>query len=154
MFKEITENEKTLLERAKVILSMNSDIGAALTGSLMLAVRGIERRREAVDVDIICEYIREKEEGFPSMPSEFKVSEIEGGRYEVDAIQFISKIDGLKMDFLYSDEECEVIDGVNLGSVKELIEAKERYAENDKCDESRGKHQLDLVVLWRGGLNA
>jgi len=154
VFKEITENEKSLLERAKVILSMNSDIGAALTGSLMLAVRGIERRREAVDVDIICEYLCEKEEGFPSMPSEFKVSGIEGGRSEVDAIQFISKIDGLKIDFLYSDEECEVVDGISLGSVKELIEAKGRYAKNDKCDESRGKHQFDLVVLKNASTNA
>lgn len=154
MFKEITENEKVLLERAKVILSMNSDIGSALTGSLMLAVRGIERRREAVDIDIICEYLCEKEEGFPSMPSEFKVSEMEGGGSEVDAIQFISKIDGLKVDFLYSDEECEVVDVINLGSVKELIEAKQRYAENDKCDESRGRHQLDLVVLWNASANS
>lgn len=154
MFKAITENEKSLLERAKVILSMNSDIGAALTGSLMLAASGIERRIEAVDIDIICEYLCEKEAGFPSMPSEFKVSEIEGGRSEVEAIQFISKIDGLKIDFLYSDEECEVVDRFNLGTVKELIEAKERYAKHDKCDESRGKHQLDLVVLWKGGDNA
>lgn len=147
MFKEITENEKLLLEKAKVILSMNYDIGAALTGSLMLAVRGIERRREAVDIDIVCEYLCEKEEGFPSMPSEYKLSEMEGGKSEVEAIQFASKIDSAKIDFLYSDEEIECVDGIMLGSVKELIEAKERYAENDKCDESRGKHQLDLVVL-------
>jgi len=154
MFKEITENEKLLLEKAKVILSMNSDIGAALTGSLMLAFRGIERRREAVDIDIVCEFLCENEEGFPSMPTEYKLSEMEGGKSEVEAIQFISKMDYTKIDFLYSDEEIECVDGIMLGSVKELIEAKERYAENDKCDESRGKHKLDLVVLWNARNNS
>ena len=49
----MTEKEIELLEIAKNAIYLNSHINAALTGSLMLSLRGIEKRREASDIDIL-----------------------------------------------------------------------------------------------------
>ena len=98
----MTEKETQLLEIAKEIIELNKGINAKLTGSLMLAVMGLNKRREAVDIDIICDYLCEKEDGFPIVPKEFKECGIDGSRSEVSAIQFKNS-DGLKVEFMYSE---------------------------------------------------
>lgn len=143
----MTNKEKILLEIAKKTLGLNSNIGAKLTGSLMLSVRGLKKRREASDIDIVCDYLCEHEDGMPIVPTGFKLVEMDGGRSEVDAIQFENK-DGIKIDFLCSDEMREEVGGVACGELKCLIEAKRFYAANDKDIVSKAKHELDLAYLF------
>ena len=107
---------------------------------------GINKRREASDIDIICDYLCEKEEGLPLVPKGFKVVGMDGSRSEVDAVQFKNE-DGLKIDFMYSEEMTQEIGGILCGELKCLIEKKQRYAKNDRNDESREKHGLDLEYL-------
>lgn len=148
----MTENELRLLEIAKEVIELNENLGARLSGSLMLAVMGINKRREASDIDIICDYLCEKEEGFPFVPNGFSVVIIDGTRSEVEAVQFKNS-DGLKIEFMYSDEKTAEINGINCGELKMLIDAKQRYAANDSNNESRRKHVKDLDYLFKNNEN-
>lgn len=148
----MTENEVKLLEIAKEVINLNENLGARLSGSLMLAVMGINKRREANDIDIICDYLCEKEEGFPFMPKDFSVVLIDGTRSEVEVVQFKNS-DDLKVEFMYSDEETTEIDGISCGELKMLIDAKQRYAANDLNTESRQKHAEDLAYLFENNEN-
>ena len=82
------------------------------------------------------------------MPKGFSVVLVDGARSEVEAVQFKNS-DGLKVEFMYSDEETIGINGVNCGELKVLIEAKQRYAANDLSTESRQKHAEDLEFLFK-----
>ena len=144
----MTENEIKLLEIAKEIISLNRDLDARLTGSLMLAIMGINKRREASDIDIIYTYLCEKDDGFPCVPKGFKLVSMDGNRSEVDAVQFKNE-SGLKIEFMYSEEAVEEINGIKCGELKYLIEAKQLYAKNDLNDESRQKHIDDLEYLYK-----
>ena len=148
----MTEKETQLLEIAKEIIELNKGINAKLTGSLMLAVMGLNKRREAVDIDIICDYLCEKEDGFPIVPKEFKECGIDGSRSEVSAIQFKNS-DGLKVEFMYSEETAQEVNGVACGELNWLIEAKQKYAKNDKDEQSKAKHALDLAYLFKNNTN-
>ena len=57
----MTDREQRLLEIAKEVIDNNRDIDAKLTGSLMLAVMNIDKRREASDIDILCKTLCEQE---------------------------------------------------------------------------------------------
>ena len=148
----MTEKETQLLEIAREIIELNKGINAKLTGSLMLAVMGMNKRREAADIDIICDYLCKKEDGFPIVPKEFKECGIDGSRSEVNAIQFKNS-DGLKVEFMYSEETAKEINGVACGELNWLIEAKQEYAKNDKDEQSKAKHTLDLAYLFKNNTN-
>lgn len=143
----MTTNEIKLVEIAKQVIELNRELGAKLTGSLMLAVMGLNKRREAIDIDIICNYLCEKEEGLPCVPKGFKLVGMDGSRSEVNAIQFKNE-DGLKIEFMYSEEILQEINGVLCGELKYMIDAKKIYSENDMNDISREKHKLDLEYLF------
>ena len=149
----MTEKELKLLEIAKETIHLNEHLGAKLTGSLMLAISGLNKRRDASDIDIICDYLCERDDGFPIVPSEFKEIQMDGSKSEVGAIQFVNK-DGLKIEFMYSEELSTEINGVQCGELKWLIDAKRRYSENDKDDESRKKHIDDLKYLFENNHHA
>ena len=142
----MTQKECELLEIAEEVLLLNKDIRAKLTGGLMLEVRGIKKRREASDIDIICEYLCENGDGLPLVPKGFKLSVMDGSRSQVDAIQFINQ-DGIKIDFMLSCEHGEIIEGIPCGSVEELIKAKNAYVKNDISEISKEKHLLDIEFL-------
>ena len=146
----MTEKEKILLEIAKKALCLNKNIGARLTGSLMLAVMGFNKRREASDIDIVCDYLCENEDGLPIVPVGFKLVEMDGSKSDVNAIQFENE-EGVKIDFLCSEDVPEMpkeVGGIMCGELGCLIEAKRRYAANDKGIVSLAKHELDLVYLF------
>ena len=148
----MTKRELQLFEIAKEVIEKNKDIGAKLTGSLMLAVMGLAKRREAADIDIICDYLCEKEEGLPNVPKGFYIVSMDGGRSEVEAIQFIND-NSIKVEFMTSEESAIMINDIKCGGVEWLIEAKQRYAKNDKNDQSREKHELDLEYLFKNNKN-
>jgi len=147
----MNKKELELLEIAKKIIELNkNNVPMALSGSLMLKLRDIETRRPAHDIDIIveeplCE--QEEESGYPILPKDFKMSEIDGSRSQVESMQFTQKNSGLKIDFISSDERFEEISGIACGTVYNLICAKIFYMLNDKSHESSEKHRLDLEFL-------
>lgn len=144
----MTERENQLLDIAEKIIWLNQDLKPALTGSLMLALRGIEKPREANDIDIICEYLCETDGGLPLMPQGFKIINMNGRKSQVDAIAFENKELGIKVDFMQSNEEIETTEfGIPCGQVKYMIEAKRSYTKNDLSEESRAKHLNDLTFL-------
>jgi len=144
----MTHREKALLEIAKEIITINSDLRPALTGSLMLALRGIKKRREASDIDIICENLCEEHEGYPIMPSIWKVGNINGSKSDVDAIQFEHRVSGIKVDFMYSDEKIELVDEIPCGSIEAMINTKEHYSKHDASEESIKKHSEDIDFIY------
>ena len=101
----------------------------------MLYVRGITKRREANDIDILVNVI------------DYNKISIPDGFYQIppcyqDAIQFKNK-DGIKIDFLLSDETSENIDGINCENVELMLDAKYRYYMSENSE----KHKLDLEFL-------
>lgn len=139
----MTQHEQRLLEIAKDIISLNSWCNAALTGSLMLKHRDIETGRDARDIDIIVEELDLEDP--PTVPSGFELVDTAGSKSELEAIQYKNK-EGVKVDFLFSEEPREIHGGIVCGSLKCLIEAKSGYAKND-IGESRQKHEFDLKQI-------
>ena len=142
----MSADEKDLLAIAREVVNMNKDLGAALTGSLMLANDGIDKRREATDIDIICDFLRESGEGYPSVPTGFRPVGRSGRGSAVNSIQFVNA-EGVKLDFMYSEEVKNFRNGILCGSVKMLMLAKTHFGRDDKTEESRHKHLDDLAYL-------
>ena len=140
------QNEERLLEIARTVIEMNTDIEAALTGSLMLLHNSYRIRREATDIDIICSNLCEKDNGSPNVPDGFKLLERDGSGSNVESVVYKNE-EGIKIDFMFSEERRETIDGILCGSVENLVRAKLGFAESDKDDESRMKHLKDIIYL-------
>lgn len=145
----MTPNEVELLKLAIQIIDDNQEIGAKLSGTLLLAYLGYKKRMEAQDIDIICDMMCETqgEEFYPVMPKEFKQIGIDGCRSSVDAIQFMNH-EGLKVEFMYSDEIGQDIGEIPCTEVMPLLLAKNKYALQDKSEETATKHFLDLKYLF------
>ena len=140
------KNEEKLLEIAKTVIEMNTGIEAALTGSLLLLHDSYRIRREATDIDIICSNLCEEDNGSPNVPDGFKLLERDGSGSNVESVVYKNE-EGIKIDFMFSEERRETIDGVLCGSVENLVRAKLGFAESDKDDESRMKHLKDIIYL-------
>jgi len=98
----MTNKEKQLLEIAKETIELNKGLNAKLTESLMITVMGLNKRREAADIDIICDYLCEDGDGLPSIPKGFKECGMDGSKSEVDAIQYVND-EGIKIEFMQSE---------------------------------------------------
>lgn len=136
---DMTEKENNLLKVAKVIAKDNPEF--ILTGSLMLAVRGIDKRREACDLDFIC-------------PLNFTVSNckisnavvVHDVKYPNSTLKF--QMGSLIIDVLRSgDGYYDVIDDIKVASVANTIVEKQWIVEHSKNGETRVKHHLDLLYL-------
>lgn len=145
---KITEKEQKMLEIAEAVIEMNSDIKAALTGSLLLSFMGIDKREEAKDIDIIVDCLCEEpnQEGFPIVPFGFKLVDLDGRKSSVDSMLFENK-EGIILNILFSEEEKQIVNGLMCGDMKLMLECKLHYSRNDKAEESRNKHILDLEFL-------
>lgn len=146
--RRMTKKELALLEIAKQAIELNKDCGAKLSGSLMLALRGLHIRREANDIGIICDFLSEKGTGLPYVPQGFKQSSMEGRKSSVEAIQYFNS-DGVKLEFMRSKEPKTMVGGVPCGSLSMLLLAKREYSKNDQSLESRTKHEEDLDYLTK-----
>jgi len=128
--------ETKLLKIAKELLAKCE--GSALTGSLMLLVRGIEKRRESHDIDILVKT-------FENLPTE---NLCQASPMYPDSVKFKIEDTGINIDFLINDSEIiEIINGIPCGSVEILLNRKYQYSRQDKFPESRNKHRLDLEFL-------
>ncbi len=140
------QNEERLLEIAKTVIEMNADIEAALTGSLLLLHDSYRIRREATDIDIICIALCETHFGSPNVPDGFKLLERDGSGSNVESVVYKNE-EGIKIDFMFSEERRETIDEIFCGSVENLVREKLGFARNDKDEESRMKHLQDVIYL-------
>lgn len=153
----MTTREKELLDIALKVLELNKGRGLdlRLTGSLMLAVRGIEKLREAKDIDFLiseeCVAI-EGEDYCPLMPKGYRM-DCEGRKSSPDAIKFINDESGVSIDFIPAYEESEDVNCVPCGTVGGMVDAKLYYAGHDKKIESMKKHALDLLYLEANNTN-
>ena len=151
----MTEREKQLLKIAIEIIELNSEINPRLTGSLLLAIKGINKRREAVDIDFVCYGLCEEEDFYPKMPDAFIETDMDGKSSQVDAIRFENK-DCLKVEFMQSyeshdDSDDVLIDGdytIPCGNLTHLIAKKMRYSRNDLNAETKKKHTEDVDYLF------
>lgn len=143
----MTLNEEKLIEIAKEVISLNRHLKAKLSGSLSLCVLGINKQHEAKDIDIICDYLCEMDEGYPLVPNGFKRKTIYGSASQVDAIQFENEA-GVKIDFMVSEEPSVLVDGIQVCLLQYTILAKLKYCINDKNSESAQKHLGDVIFLF------
>lgn len=130
----LSEGERRLLEVATELMA--TDELLVLSGSLMLAVAGVNRRREAVDIDFV----------YNDFAANFKKPKeaIEG---DIDSggggCSF--KYNGVKVDILSSGECPTEISGIRCASYRSLLKNKYKYSKQDYS--SAEKHRLDLIHL-------
>lgn len=138
----MTENESKLLEIAKEVIELNYHINAALTGSLMLSVRKIDKRRDATDIDILVKNVNKivKPKGFWQRDIETEDEYEESDRY-----RFFENKDGIHLDFFEgcANELIELVNDIPCGSIQAMLDAKFEYWEDNGND----KHYEDLKYL-------
>ena len=134
----------TLLEIAKWVTDNNS---VGLTGSMMFKLRGIDLGRESNDLDFIGFEGTEYKIGELKVPEGFLYRSKEGGGSDVRSVVFFNEELNVKLDFMYSEEEIDFDLEIPLGDLQECIQAKIRYVKNDKSNESKAKHLMDLQKL-------
>lgn len=125
---------------AKKILDVNPN--ASLTGTLMLKLRGIDLGREPSDIDIlICDYSPNI-----TFPKYMEVESIKNASDGSDSrFKYIENGHIMMIDVLSDGEEPEIVDGLKLGSVEELMNQKYWYSLQGN-DNSK-KHREDLVKM-------
>lgn len=141
----MTNKETELLGVYKQVQDLNKNVyGLCLGGSLMLAVRGLTKRRPAKDIDIIL-----YDYGMMNdlvLPEGFKLVETKERARYVDCIQYTYL--GIKIDFLECGVSLDTVDGIKCASVESLIIAKASYLAAKLSDDVRTKHARDLINLF------
>lgn len=148
----MTEKEEKLLEIAKEIIELNKHtcLDLKLTGSLMLTHIGINKRREACDIDFLideCVIAEVGNELCPILPDGFQM-DYEGKRSCPTAVKFTNSVMNLSVDFLPTYEGSEIVDGIRCSDVGYLIQAKEMIIMQSSDPETVRKHTDDLDYLY------
>lgn len=145
----MTTREQQLFDVVKELFKLNEGQDLALTGSLMLAVRDIPKRREASDIDIIVShYVELKDLVLPDY-LDFDTTK---GYSLVSAANSDLKI---KIDFLSSEEFADpdptkiptVVKGILCAHPFYMLEAKRKYAKHDRTEDTKRKHEMDIEAL-------
>ena len=136
--------KEKLLEIARTVIEMNTDIEAALTGSLLLLHDSYRIRREATDIDIICIALCETHFRSPNVPDGFKLLERDGSGSNVESVVYKNE-EGIKIDFMFSEERRETL-------MKSFVASRILFGQNlvlQKATktESRMKHLQDVIYL-------
>ena len=134
----------TLLEIAKWVTD-NNFVG--LTGSMMFKLRGIDLEREPNDLDFVGFEGTQNCIDKIKVPKGFFYKYQDGAGSEVNSVIFYNKELGIKLDFMHSKEDIDFDLEIPLGDLQECIQAKIRYVKNDKSNESKAKHLMDLQKL-------
>lgn len=147
----MTKREQELLEIALEVLKLNDGRGLdlRLTGSLMLALRGVQKPREAHDIDFLITEECEAYENYvwcPIMPQGY-VMDYDGNRSQPGCIKFYNKELDVNVDFIPAWEKAEFVNDIPCGSIEGCLEAKQSYSLNDKQFESKQKHKADLEFI-------
>lgn len=127
---------KNLIEIAKQILALNPN--ASLTGTLMLKLRGIDLGREPHDIDIlICDHA-------PAIVFPESWVLVEKG-ISSDGCSAKYEYNGIIIDVLSHGEKPDIIDGIQVGKLQSLLDAKYRYSLQGNSEAQ--KHHDDLVMI-------
>lgn len=149
VIKIITNRERLLISQAKFLLKNNNNI--LLGGSLMLTIRGINKRREAQDIDVI---IINSDSSLLNTLDDNGYKNIKNGSvYEEGSLvrTFYNEKLNIKIDLLYVEKyvsSISVIDDIQCASIDSLIKAKYEYLSKNKKAISIEKHKLDLSYLF------
>lgn len=131
------DKETILVEIAKKFIACNPN-KIAITGSLMLKLRGIDLGREIEDLDLIindyCTNI--------VFPMDLEFTDIEKAS---DSTSLKYKYGDIAIDILSTVEDIEVVNGLPLGNLSQLINKKYMYSKQN--NESAKKHYDDLIKL-------
>ncbi len=129
--------EQKLIEIAKKFIECNPN-SIGITGTLMLKLRGIDLGREIDDLDLIVN------DWCPNVvfPKDLEFEDL--GKAS-DYINLKYKCDNIKIDILSSNEQLEIVEGLPLGSLSNLIEHKYIYCNQN--NPSSKKHYEDLIKL-------
>ena len=136
-----------LLSIAKEILDLNDN--ASLTGTLMLKLRGIDLGRDAKDIDICS--IKPENIAFPKgsdkQPFKYDNEEDYNNDTENEIYRFTIKSNSEKInvDCIYSDKDYDIVNGIKLAKVEDLMQAKYEYSLQDYV--SASKHHEDLIKM-------
>lgn len=134
-------------ELAEWIAKQNN---GAVTGSIMLREKGIELGREPQDIDIVISDTNPDDLVLPPL--------VEGEEYSenVDGYKVLARcyFFGTKIEFLTDEgnvlENSRPISGLfgaNYASIKDLLEAKKRYIEEDTNAEYVEKSKRDIEII-------
>lgn len=127
---------ENLLEIAKQILSENPN--TSLTGSLMLKLRGFDLGREIHDIDIlICDHA-------PCIKFPIGWNVIDNG-FASDGSSAKYKYNDIVIDVISDGEQPEIIDGIPLGRLDSLLNAKYLYSTQNNPQAQ--KHKEDLIKI-------
>ena len=129
--------EQKLIEIAKKFIECNPN-SIGITGTLMLKLRGIDLGREINDLDLIVNDLCPNVE----FPKDLDLEEL---GHASDFINLKYKVDDIKIDILSSNEKIEIVDGLPLGNLSNLLEHKYIYCNQN--NPSSKKHYDDLVKL-------
>lgn len=141
---KMTQGEYNLQNIAKDIIKLNPNLNPILTGSLMLAVRGIKKRREAHDIDILINQPIDPywfDNNFFVLPDGFQ----QASPTYPESIKF--QKDDIIIDFMHSEEEFEVVNCIPCGFISTMIKRKAFYIKHNNPSEHTEKHRLDLEFL-------
>ena len=129
----MTKKEVELLDIAKEVCGLNINI--ALTGFLMLALRGIDKPREAGDIDFII-----TDTNKPVMPSGFEVI------YDSSTQLSFRNKNGIVCEFFKTQEPIEFVKDIPCCTFDNWLKAKRKYIK-EVMDGDTSKHGRDLTCM-------
>ena len=145
----LTEYEIELLEIAEQLIEDNKHLNAKLGGSLMLRLRGYALRRPVSDIDIICDYVNDQYKEDAPIINTLEFVKVDKNSHNSDllkriiknrsvstVVQYNHKNTNIKIDFLKSKGDKEIILGVPCGSDNEAVRAKLSYIKRSNNEET------------------
>ena len=130
-----------LYEIAKEIINLNVEFDCALTGTLMLKLRGIDLGREPHDIDLIVNKQLNEIQPDLKIPNGFQ----QRSSFYPESVSF--EKDGIILDIMYSEEQRYSVEGFRIGNIDSLLVAKDHFSRHDKNPESREKHLKDIEII-------
>lgn len=133
--------EELLLDIANKFIQDNPN-KIAIAGSLMLKIRGVDLGREIHDLDLITNH-HPLTIVIPKEIEYYKKEEQPPTIYLDGSLK--CQYNDITIDILQSDETIDMVNGIPLGSLEKLIEAKIKYAQQNNIQAE--KHKQDLIIL-------
>ncbi|MFV0587518.1 hypothetical protein [Bacteroides reticulotermitis] len=123
----------------------------AITGSVMLFMRGIYLGREIGDIDILVEDTSPDDIVLPPLCERIEGHDEEGYKVLARAYFFGNKIEFIHVDEIRADPHSFRLDGkskiMKVARVEDLVAAKEFYLYNCTNEEYKEKTRRDLEVI-------
>jgi hypothetical protein len=131
-----------LLNIAKEIIKLNESHDAALSGSLFLQLLGIDLGRKNADIDIIVDK--------PIIDLDLKIPEgwIQTQGKTINSVAYKNPLLNINLDILYSLENRQMIGLIKCGNIYNLINAKNKYIDNNSLSKEKHINDLKIINEW------